>query len=48
RAQNELVMDKNDHYYDNVLSLFGLGWHAERYRFGVQGELLPAWSERCQ
>lgn len=48
RAQNELVVDKNDHYYDNVLSLFGLGWHAERYRFDVQGELLPAWSERCQ
>ncbi|MDF4667947.1 cellulase, partial [Vibrio parahaemolyticus] len=44
----ELVVDKNDHYFDNVLSLFGLGWHAERYRFDVQGELLPAWSERCQ
>ncbi len=48
RAQKELVSDRNNHYYDNVLSLFGLGWHAQRYRFGVQGELLPAWSEQCQ
>ena len=48
RAQQELISDRNDHYYDNVLSLFGLGWHQARYRFGKQGELLPAWSEQCQ
>ncbi|MHA7228575.1 cellulose synthase complex periplasmic endoglucanase BcsZ [Vibrio campbellii] len=48
RVKQELISDRNDHYYDNVLSLFGLGWHQARYRFGKQGELLPAWSEQCQ
>lgn len=31
-------------YYDQVLSLFGLGWHEERYRFDPQGRLLPRWA----
>ncbi|MDH5894081.1 cellulose synthase complex periplasmic endoglucanase BcsZ [Vibrio splendidus] len=48
RAKNELVTGKNDHYYDNVLSLFGLGWHNERFRFGEHGELQPTWSKQCQ
>ncbi|EDP58474.1 cellulose synthase complex periplasmic endoglucanase BcsZ [Vibrio sp. AND4] len=48
RAQQMLISDRNDHYYDNVLSLFGLGWHQARFRFGKHGELLPAWSEQCQ
>lgn len=48
RVNTELVVEGNDHYYDNVLSLFGLGWYEGRYRFGEQGELLPAWSEQCQ
>ncbi|EGA71981.1 endo-1,4-D-glucanase [Vibrio sinaloensis DSM 21326] len=48
RVKVELVSDRNDHYYDNVLSLFGLGWYEGHYRFGEQGELLPAWSEQCQ
>jgi endoglucanase len=47
-AQDSLVTDTNNHYYQNVLSLFGLGWHNELYRFGKQGQLLPAWSTQCQ
>jgi len=48
RAKSLLVSDRNDHYYDNVLSLFGLGWYEGRYRFGLNGELSPAWGESCQ
>lgn len=48
RVLNELVTNRNDHYYDNVLSLFGLGWHNERFRFGEYGELQPAWVQQCQ
>jgi len=30
-------------YYDTVLSLFGVGWIEHRYRFALDGTLLPAW-----
>ncbi len=48
RAKTQLITNTNDHYYSNVLSLFGLGWHESLFRFGVQGELIPAWSVQCQ
>lgn len=35
--------DRDDNYYDQVLTLFGLGWLAGRYRFGRQGQLIPGW-----
>lgn len=31
-------------YYDQVLALFGTGWDEGRYRFDVQGRLLPRWA----
>ena len=31
-------------YYDQALSLFGLGWLEGRYRFDLQGRLLTRWS----
>lgn len=36
-----------DAYYDHVLMLFGQGWLQGRYRFGAEGELLPAWEDAC-
>lgn len=48
RAKSLLVTDKNNHYYSNVLSLFGLGWHENLFRFGLEGELITAWSSQCQ
>lgn len=30
-------------YYNQMLSLFGLGWLDKQYRFDRQGRLLPAW-----
>lgn len=36
-----------DHYYDQVLSLFGLGWQHNRYRFEANGNLTPRWTSTC-
>ncbi len=48
RTRSLLVTDNNSHYYSNVLSLFGLGWYQGLFRFGLEGELIPAWSSQCQ
>jgi endoglucanase len=30
-------------YYEQVLSLFALGWYEGRYRFAADGQLRPSW-----
>jgi endoglucanase len=42
------VLKDNLHYYSDVLSLFGLGWLDQRYRFDRQGLLHVEWSEPCR
>ncbi len=37
-----------DRYYDQVLSLFGLGWQNNLYRFDAKGNLIPSWKSTCQ
>jgi len=34
-------------YYSQVLALFGEGWYEGRYRFAVDGNVLPAWTRSC-
>lgn len=34
-------------YYSQVLSMFGLGWYAGRFRFRADGSLSPAWENGC-
>ena len=34
---------KPTQYYDQVLMLFGKGWHDGQYRFDAQGRLQPKW-----
>ncbi|MGS0755468.1 glycosyl hydrolase family 8 [Roseateles sp. GG27B] len=34
-------------YYDNVLSLFGLGWIENRYRFMSNGQVQLKWQKSC-
>lgn len=46
RVRENLVTDRNDEYYNNVLALFGLGWYDHQYRFNAQGELLVPWAEK--
>lgn len=46
--QNQRVLalspfDKTDNYYDQVLTLFGLGWTEDRYKFDRNGLLKPGW-----
>ncbi|WP_077999326.1 cellulose synthase complex periplasmic endoglucanase BcsZ [Edwardsiella tarda] len=36
-----------DNYYSSVLMLFGLGWDQQRFRFNLQGELVPNWGAAC-
>lgn len=35
-------------YYDQVLGLYGLGWHDNFYRFDPKGNLTPRWMSSCQ
>lgn len=41
------VLEHPDYYYDQVLSLFALGWMEGYYRFGPRGQLLPKWNKSC-
>ena len=36
-------LDQTENYYDQVLTLFGLGWLEGRYKFTQHGQLLPRW-----
>lgn len=36
-----------DNYYDQVLSLYALGWHDSLYRFDSKGNLAPQWMSTC-
>ena len=35
-------------YYSYMLSLFGLGFHEQRYRFLSSGSLQPSWEKTCR
>lgn len=38
---------KQNAYYSYVLTLFGQGWDQQRFRFNVQGEVVPDWGPVC-
>ncbi len=49
RQQNQRIvaldpLGRADNYYDQVLTLFGLGWIEERYKFDRNGLLKPRWT----
>ena len=37
-------LSQSDNYYDQVLTLFGLGWLEDHYKFTQHGQLLPRWT----
>lgn len=37
------TLDRNDNYYEQALTLFGLGWTDGQYRFARDGALQPHW-----
>ena len=50
--QQELRLEaqaiKADAYYDQVLSLFALGWREKRYAFSAKGKAEMAWQKSCK
>lgn len=44
RIQAKEPLERTDNYYEQALSLFGLGWIDGRYRFARDGALLPRWT----
>jgi endo-1,4-beta-D-glucanase Y len=44
RVQALSPFERKDNYYDQVLSLFGVGRIEERYRFTGDGQILPNWN----
>ena len=38
------TQDQNDSYYDQVLTLYGLGWSNGQFRFARNGALVPRWT----
>ncbi len=50
QAQMQRMSDQpisEDHYYNQVLSLYALGWHENLYRFDPKGNLTPRWMSSC-
>ena len=43
-SERDGLYGAGQHYYDQVLALFGLGYLERRYRFSACGYLVPAWS----
>jgi endoglucanase len=41
------ALQNDQHYYSDVLSLFGMGWMQARYRFDGSGDLHPQWTQPC-
>lgn len=44
RVVNAQPTERWDNYYDQVLTLFGIGWLEKRYRFDRDGKLMPMWN----
>jgi endoglucanase len=42
------ALKDNQHYYSDVLTLFGLGWFQGRFRFDRHGDLRVRWSGACR
>lgn len=44
RVVAKAPLERDDNYYDQVLTLFGLGWMDGHFRFARDGSLLPRWT----
>ena len=44
RIEANAPLARKDNYYEQALTLFGLGWMENRYRFSGEGALLPNWT----
>ena len=44
---NKKLIGSQPAYYDQVLTLFGSGWLDQRFKFDINGQLLPKWKTSC-
>ena len=44
RIEAKKPLARKDNYYEQALTLFGLGWMENRYRFSGEGALSPNWT----
>lgn len=44
RVVAKAPLSRSDNYYDQALTLFGLGWIEKHYRFSPDGSLIPDWT----
>ncbi|SNS82361.1 endoglucanase [Noviherbaspirillum humi] len=44
RVEARAPLDDSNNYYEQVLTLFALGWHGGLYRFAPDGSLIPRWT----
>ncbi len=44
RVDAKAPLERQDNYYEQVLTLFGLGWMDGRYRFARDGALIARWT----
>jgi endoglucanase len=47
RKSKDIFLGEYEHYYDQVLGLFGMGWMDGKYRFDHHGKLMPSWKSSC-
>lgn len=47
KKSHGILIGEQQHYYDQVLGLFGLGWYNGKYRFDRNGYLIPGWLNNC-
>lgn len=46
-AVTGVLIGQEPRYYDQVLSLFGMGWLEHRFVFSSQGQLVSSWKSSC-
>ncbi len=46
-AATGVLIGQDPRYYDQVLTLFGLGWLEHRFSFSSQGQLVVRWKSSC-
>lgn len=42
-----VLLGEQQHYYDQVLGLYGIGWTTGKFRFDRNGYLIPGWMNNC-
>ena len=47
-VKTQLITDRDNEYYNNVLAMFGTAWYTDKFRFNAKGELIVPWASNAQ